>query len=57
MRFGDLKNDFLFWKIFGHHPKLTTTLLNDILALEGNERIAELEVLSPEKAPEVAGAK
>jgi predicted transposase/invertase (TIGR01784 family) len=57
MRFGDLKNDFVFRKIFGHHPELTTALLNDILGLKGDERIAELEILPPEQAPEVVGAK
>jgi predicted transposase/invertase (TIGR01784 family) len=57
VRFGDLKNDFVFRKIFGNHPRLTTALLNDILGLKGEERIEELTVLPPDQAPEVAGAK
>jgi hypothetical protein len=57
MRFADLKNDFVFRRVFGKHPELTTALLNDLLAFEGSERIASLELLSPEQAPDVPGAK
>lgn len=57
MRFADLKNDFVFRRVFGKHPELTAALLNDLLEFEGSERIASLELLSPEQAPDVPGAK
>src|ERR1700735_4935744 len=53
MLFADLKNDFLFRRIFATHPELTAALLNDLLEREGDERIASLELLSPEQVPEV----
>ena len=55
--FADLKNDFVFRRIFAHHPTLTQALLNDLLGLEGPRRIASLRLLSPEQAPVVAGSK
>ena len=55
--FADLKNDFVFRRIFAHHAELTQALLNDLLALEGPERIVELTLLPPEQAPVVMGAK
>jgi len=55
--FADLKNDFVFRRVFAQHAELTQALLNDLLALEGPERIVELSLLAPEQAPVVAGAK
>jgi predicted transposase/invertase (TIGR01784 family) len=55
--FADLKNDFVFRRIFAHHPELTTALLNDLLGLQGDDRIVWLALLSPEQAPIVTGAK
>ena len=55
--FADLKNDFVFRRVFASHPELTQALLNDLLALEGSRRIASLALLSPEQAPLVAGSK
>jgi len=55
--FADLKNDFVFRRIFAQHPMLTAALLNELLTLEGDERIVELALLPPEQAPVVAGAK
>ena len=57
MRFADLKNDFVFRRIFAHHADLTAALLNDVLDRQGEDRIVELELLAPEQAPELPGAK
>lgn len=55
--FADLKNDFVFHRIFPHHRELTQVLLNDLLVLKGPKRIVELTLLPPEEAPAVMGAK
>ena len=55
--FADLKNDFVFRRVFANHPELTRALLNDLLGLQGSRRIASLALLSPEQAPLVAGSK
>lgn len=55
--FADIKNDFLFRRIFARHPDLTAALLNDLLDRRGQDTIADLEVLPPELAPDVPGAK
>jgi predicted transposase/invertase (TIGR01784 family) len=57
MRFADLKNDFVFRRVFGNHPELMTALLNDLLGLTGDDLISDLEYLSSEQAPEVAAFK
>ena len=33
--FADLKNDFVFRRIFAYHPTLTQAVLNDLRGLEG----------------------
>lgn len=48
--FADLKNDFVFRRIFAHHPELATVLLNDLLDRHGDARIAQLSSLGPEPA-------
>lgn len=55
--FADLKNDFVFRRIFANHPDLTAALLNDLLDRRGDETIVSLSLLSPEQAPVVAGSK
>jgi len=55
--FADLKNDFLFRKIFTQNPDLMAALLNDLLELDGDERIAEVEILAPDQAPEIPAFK
>jgi predicted transposase/invertase (TIGR01784 family) len=55
--FADLKNDFLFRKIFTQHPELMAALLSDLLELEGDERIAHVDILSPDQAPEIPAFK
>ncbi len=55
--FADLKNDFLFRKIFTENLDLLAALLSDLLELEGDERISHVELLSPEQAPEIPAFK
>lgn len=57
MHFADLKNDFVFRRIFAKHPDLLCTLLNDLLERSGDERIVAIEYLPSEQLPMVAGAK
>src|SRR3954453_14061681 len=49
--FADPKTDFVFKRIFGSevHKPLLIELLNALLELEGDHRIADLEYLSPEQ--------
>lgn len=54
--FADLKNDFVFRRIFASHPDLTTALLNDLLDRRGDDTIVSLSLLAPEQAPLVAGS-
>ena len=55
--FADLKNDFVFRRIFAHHPELATVLLNDLLDRHGDERIVHLTVPSPDSSGAAAGAR
>ena len=55
--FADLKNDFVFRRIFATHPDLLTTLLNDLLERSGDRTIEAIEYLPSEQLPLVAGAK
>jgi predicted transposase/invertase (TIGR01784 family) len=57
MRFGDLKNDFVFRRIFATHPHLLCGLLNDLLERSGEQTIASIEYLPSEQLPISAGAK
>ena len=57
MRFADLKNDFVFRRIFGQHPDVLIGLLNDLLDRRGERTIEAIEYLEPEQAPHVIGAK
>ena len=56
-RYGDLKNDVIFKKVFGEHPDVLAGLLNDLLDRIGTEAITELEYLPPDQAPLVSGLK
>ena len=49
--FADPKTDFVFKRIFGSevHKPLLIELLNALLELEGDHRIADLKYLSPEQ--------
>jgi len=57
MAFADLKNDFVFRRIFATHPDILRRLLNDLLERTGDQTIASLEYLPSEQLPLVEGAK
>src|SRR5580700_721953 len=57
MPFADLKNDFVFRRIFATHPDILRGLLNDLLDRRDKEAIASIEYLPSEQLPLVVGAK
>jgi predicted transposase/invertase (TIGR01784 family) len=57
MSFADLKNDFVFRRIFATHPDILRGLLNDLLERTGDAAIASIEYLPSEQLPLVVGAK
>ena len=57
MAFADLKNDFVFRRIFATHPDILRRLLNDLLEREGAQTIEQIEYLPGEQLPMVEGAK
>ena len=57
MAFADLKNDFVFRRIFGTHPDILRGLLNDLLERSGDQTIETIEYLPSEQLPVIAGAK
>src|ERR671933_805511 len=57
MVFADLKNDFVFRRIFATHPDILRGLLNDLLERSGDQTIEAIEYLPSEQLPLVAGAK
>ena len=57
MAFADLKNDFVFRRIFATHPDILRGLLNDLLDRHGKETIVSIEYLPSEQLPLVMGAK
>jgi hypothetical protein len=57
MAFADLKNDFVFRRIFASHPDILRGLLNDLLERQGDQLIEDIEYLPIEQAPVVQGAK
>jgi hypothetical protein len=57
MSFADLKNDFVFRRIFATHPEILRGLLNDLLDRREKEAIASIEYLPSEQLPLVVGAK
>jgi predicted transposase/invertase (TIGR01784 family) len=57
MVFADLKNDFVFRRIFAKHPDILRGLLNDLLDRQGDRAIEDIEYLPSEKPSLVAGAK
>ena len=48
MAFADLKNDFVFRRIFASHPDLLRGLLNDLLERSGEDAITTIEYLPSE---------
>ncbi len=57
MGYADLKNDFVFRRVFGHHAEVLRGLLNDLLDRHGAREIASLEYLPPDQVPELPGVK
>jgi PD-(D/E)XK nuclease family transposase len=57
MVFADLKNDFVFRRIFAKHPDILRGLLDDLLDRRGDRAIEAIEYLPSEQLPLVAGAK
>jgi len=57
MTFADLKNDFVFRRIFATHPAILRRLLNDLLERTDAHTIEEIEYLPGEQLPVVEGAK
>jgi predicted transposase/invertase (TIGR01784 family) len=57
MAFADLKNDYIFRRIFATHPDILRRLLNDLLARTDAQTIEHIEYLPGEQLPVVEGAK
>jgi hypothetical protein len=57
MAFADLKNDFVFRRVFGKHPTILRGLLNDLLGRTGERTIEAIEYLPSEQLPLTEGAK
>ena len=57
MAIADLKNDFVFRRIFAAHPSILRALLNDLLERSGDRAIESIEYLPSEQLPLVIGAK
>jgi len=57
MAFADLKNDYIFRRIFGTHPDILRRLLNDLLERKDAQTIERIEYLPSEQLPVVEGAK
>ena len=57
MPFADLKNDFVFRRIFATHPDILRRLLNDLLERTDAQTIEQIEYLPSEQLPVVEGAK
>ena len=51
-KYVDPKADLTFKKVFGEHPDLITSLLNALLPLPEDGRIASVEYLTPELVPD-----
>ncbi len=57
MVFADLKNDFVFRRIFATHPDILRGLLNDLLDRRGEAAIVGIEYLPSEQLPLAEGSK
>src|SRR5271166_2816154 len=57
MAFADLKNDFVFRRIFATHPDILRGLLNDLLDRRDAHAIVSIEYLPSEQLPLAEGAK
>src|SRR5262249_12420394 len=57
MAFADLKNDFVFRRLFATHPDILRGLLNDLLERPYAQAIEQIEYLPSEQLPQAEGAK
>ena len=57
MQFADMKNDFVFRRIFATHPDILRGLLNDLLERGGEDTIESVEYLPSEQMPQLPGVK
>ena len=57
MGYADLKNEVVFRKVFGQHPRVLAGLLNDLLERSGDSTIVEIEYLPGEQFPPLLGMK
>jgi hypothetical protein len=57
MAFADLKNDYIFRRIFATHPDILRRLLNDLLERAGEQTIEQIEYLLRSQLPVVEGLK
>ncbi len=53
MKYLDPKNDLVFKRIFGEHPRILKSFLNAVLPLADDEKIDSIEYLTPEQIPEL----
>ena len=56
-RYLDPKNDLIFKRIFGEHPRLLISFLNSLMPFEEGRFIEEVQYLSAEQVPENPGKK
>jgi len=56
-RFLDPRSDLVFKKIFGQHPELIKSFLNNILPLPEGRLIETITYLTPEQAPRIPSMK
>jgi predicted transposase/invertase (TIGR01784 family) len=56
-RFLDPRSDLVFKKIFGQHPELIKSFLNNILPLAEGRLIESVTYLTPEQAPRIPSMK
>lgn len=56
-RFLDPKSDIVFKKIFGQHPALIKSFLNNVLPLPEGHLIESVEYITPEQAPRIPAMK
>jgi hypothetical protein len=53
IRYLDPKNDLVFKKVFGEHPEILLSFLNELFPLEPDQVITEIEYLPVELVPEI----
>lgn len=56
-RFLDPRSDLVFKKIFGQHPELIKSFLNNILPLPEGRSIESIDYITPEQAPRIPSMK